>query len=76
MAFDDISNTSWVRGPLPATIHEAGCGPSKSPDQVCVCVKLLQGRKTYHIYKVVLQTIKIIVRTPSKISELVVRNHI
>jgi hypothetical protein len=35
---DSILNTARVRGPLSATVHEAGCGPSKIPDLVCVCV--------------------------------------
>jgi hypothetical protein len=34
----DTSNTVRVEGPLSAMAHEAGCGPVKSADRVCVCV--------------------------------------
>jgi hypothetical protein len=35
---DDTSNNARAGRPTPATAHEVGCGPSKSPDQVRICV--------------------------------------
>jgi hypothetical protein len=35
---DDTSNKARAGRPTPAMAHEVGCGPSKSPDQVRICV--------------------------------------
>jgi hypothetical protein len=44
-----------------ASAHEVGCGPVKSPDRVRVCRDCNRNWKPYHIYKAVLQTIKVAV---------------
>jgi hypothetical protein len=49
-ATDDTSKTAQVRGLLSAMAHKAGCGSSKSPDQVCIYVSCYRVENLSYLY--------------------------
>jgi hypothetical protein len=49
VASDDTSNTARAEVPLSAIAYEAGCIPSKSSDQVHICVSCNKVRNLPHL---------------------------